>query len=111
MGRDQDARSQTVRKKNAPMKKNALSMEKWAKDAKHRTISVGLLYGKVHPEERLAIIIELGRVQGKTNDLSTVEAISNVFQEKNFVYCAHLKGVRAKSRGCELATSRNLPLG
>ena len=78
-------------KKNEARRKQALSIGKFAKAGRQHTLMFGLLHGKEHCEERIACILELGRLHESRPEIFTVEFATDAFGEMNFHYIAQIK--------------------
>ena len=96
----------TRRQENDARRKQALSIEKFAKEGKQHTLTFGLLHGNEHIKERLACLDELGRVLGARPELFTVDFAPEDFGEQNPHYVSRIKEggrkvVRMGAGGCK----------
>ena len=78
-------------KKNEPRKKQSLIVEKWVKAAKQHTLMFCLIHGEEHGRERRERIMELEKIHEARPDIFTVDIISGVYEEMNYLYCAQIR--------------------
>ena len=78
-------------KKNEARRKQALSIEKFAKAGKQHSLMFSLLYGREHYKERADCLLELERLHEARPELFTVDFVSDAFEEMNFHYISQVK--------------------